>query len=63
MSGVWGAHSIDILQLLRKVRLLVHVLHHSGVGLLMWRLWKLRVKLPLYTTLLRLQPLLLLQSC
>ena len=69
MSGVWGAHSIAVLQVLRKVvlqvgRLLVHVLHNAGVELLMWRLWKLRVKLlPLSTTLLRLLPLLLLQSC
>ena len=42
-SSAWHAHSIAVLQVLRKVvlqvrRLLLHALHHAGVGLLMWRL-------------------------
>ena len=64
-----GSHSATVLQMLHKMvlqvaRLLVHALHQAGVGLLVWRLGKLRVKLlPVCGALLCLLPLLLLQRC
>ena len=49
---------------LQMAGLLVHALHYEGVGLLMWRLEKLRAKLlPIYGVLLRLSSLLLLEHC
>ena len=64
-----GSHGITVVQMLDKMvlqvaRLLLHALHHAGVGLLVLRLGQLRVKLlPLRGALLRLLPLLLLQRC
>ena len=68
-SRLRGSHSNTVLQMLHKMvlqmaRLLFHALHQAGVGLLMRRLWKLRVKLlHICGSLLHLLPLLLLQRC
>lgn len=65
VSSMRGPHGITVLQVLRKVVLEVgRLLVHAGVGLLMRRLGKLRVKLlPLRGALLRPLPLLLLERC
>ncbi len=69
VERVRGTHGITVLQMLDEMvlqmaRLLVQAPHHAGMGLLVLRLGKLRVKLlPLRGALLRLLPLLLLQRC
>ena len=69
LDSMRGSYGVAVLQVMRKMILragqpLVHAVNRAGVGLLMWRRGKLRVKLlPLCSALLRLLPLLLLQRC
>ena len=68
-GSVRGSHGIAVLQVARQVvlevgRRLLHPRLLAAMGLLMWRLRKLRVKLlPLCRALLRLLALLLLERC
>ena len=69
LGSMRGSHGIAVLEVMRKMVLkmgqpLVHGVRRAGMGLQVWRLGKLQVKLlPLCVALPRLLPLLLLQRC